>query len=466
MKRLFRILLISFAVVMAVLGVGLWFLSRWLQSPETAALVEQELSKAIKMPLKFRSLNMSLWGGLRADGVAVQDGGTQFLESSKLMASHRLFPLVGGRLVFKEIVIDGPRIVVVQRPDGSWKLPETAKEEKPDKPKSDAPKGQGTPKPKEKEPRVLIERIVVTNGEADFYDKNHKPVLSASGLRLSLKDVREGHLMGRLEIPRLVLHGAFGISDFTAGISNSPEKGFIVPDFRATAGGGTISGGFARKADKPPKFSAKIKIADVDLAAAVTDGNVAGPNLSGLLSANVEVRGTGNDLKKLSGKAGIVLKNGTFKEMELLRTVGSVIGRKELANFEIPQASAEIMIWDGRLNIKPLVVSAPPLGLNATGTARLDGRLDLQANLLADASYVNHNPAVAAQFGEVDSNGMRALPFSVSGTLTKPKHNLQERLTGTKNKDMQRAIMIDAAAGAIIDGLQAKPAKSETETRP
>ena len=112
MKRLVRILLITAAVVAVLLAGGIWYLSRWLKSPETRALVEKELSKALKMPLTFQSLDISVWGGVRAEGVSIQDGGTQFFESSSFVAKHRLAPLFSGKFVFSEITVDAPRCIM------------------------------------------------------------------------------------------------------------------------------------------------------------------------------------------------------------------------------------------------------------------------------------------------------------------------------------------------------------------
>jgi type II secretion system protein N len=464
-RRLARILVIAAAVLAAVLIGGMWYLNRWLKSPETHAHVERELSKALKMPLKFRSLTISLWGGLHAEGVSVQDGGTQFFDSTSFSAKHRIGPLLTGRFVFKEVAIDAPRFVVVQRPDGSWKLPELPDElkDKP-KPKEDpakpaTPKPAGTPKPKKKGPDVLIEKVLVTNGHADFYDKNHKPFLSASGLKIMLQDVREDNLMGRVLVSRLVWFGKFGLNNFSAGVSYSKEKGLIVPDFVAKVGGGTVTGGFARKPEKPPKYSAKIKISDVEIAQARRDGDVVESELTGLLNAAIEVRGTGNDTKQMAGKATVSLKNGSCREFDMIRDIGMFFRIEDIANFGIPDAHAEVVIWNGRLNIKPLNVSAPPLGLSASGTAKLDGKMDLQAILSADAKFVANNPVIAQQFSETDASGMRSLAFQINGTLTKPKHNLKERLTGTKDKTMQKVIITDAVINAVTEGLEAPAGK-------
>ena len=470
MKRLARILIIVAAILAVLLIGGVWFLNRWLESPETHAHVERELSKAMKMPLKFQKLTLSLWGGLRAEGISVHDKGTQFLESTSFTARHRILPLLKGSLVFEEITIDSPRIVMVQRPDGSWKMPELPQEPKADQKKDEkpaTPKPAETPKPKKKEPQVRLEKLVITNGQADFYDKDHKPFASASGVNVLFKDVRSDHLEGRVVASRLIWHNQVGLADLRAGVSNTKEKGLIIPNFTAKVGGGTITGGFARKKEKPEtKYSGKIKIADVDLAQAMIDGGAPPPNLTGILAANIEVRGTGDDTKNMSGKGTISFKNGSCREIEMINDLGSLFQLDEIANFGIPEAAADIVIWGGKLNLKSVAISAPPLALTATGTAKLDGKLNLQANLSAAADYVARHPAIEPQFGPADANGMRSVAFNIDGSLTKPKHNLLERLTGTKDKRLQKAIAIDAALNTLTQGQERKPQPDSTPGAP
>jgi type II secretion system protein N len=453
-KRLLKILIITIVVLVVAAFGGVWYLNRWLKSPETHAHVERELSKALKLPLKFKSLELSLLGGLRAEGVTVPDDGYNFFEVSSFSAKHRLLPLIRGDIAIEEIVVDGAKFTLVQRADGSWKTPGLPDDLKPAKKPdaADKPKAaDAQPKPKKKGPQVLIDRIAITNGSAHLYDKDRKSFLSAHGLRISLKDVRNENLMGRVIAERLVLHGALAVTDFSAGVSHSEKKGLIIPDFVAKCGGGTISGGFARKDEKPAaRYSGKAQIVDVDLTRASLDGDGPPPNLTGTLSANFEVRGTGDDTKTMSGKGTITFRNGSCREIETVKQYGEVLQLDEVANFGIPLATAEIQIWNGRLNVKPLQISAPPLMVTATGTARLDGKLDLAAVLGADAKFLETRPSVAGQFAPPDASGMRTMPFHVYGTLTKPKNDLREKLAGSKDSRVQKAVAIEAAIESIF----------------
>jgi type II secretion system protein N len=469
-KRLLKILIVTIVVLVAAAFGGVWYLNRWLKSPETHARVERELSRALKLPLKFRSLEISLLGGLRAEGITVPDAGYNFFEVASFSAKHRLLPLLRGNFAIEEIVVDGPKFTLVQRADGDWKTPELPEDSKPSKKpgadhKPTTPEGS-RPKPKPKDPDVIIERVTIINGSAHLFDKDRRPFLSAHGLRVSLKDVRSENLMGRVITERMVLHGSLAVTDFSGGVSHSDTKGLIIPDFVAKCGGGTITGAFARKDEEPmARYSGKAQLVEVDLTRAALDGDAAPPNLTGLLSASVEFRGTGDDSKTMSGKGTVTLRNGTCREIETVKQYGEVLQLEEISNFGIPLATADFQIWNGRLNVKPLTISAPPITIIANGTARLDGKLDLDAVLGLDAKVLETRPSIAGQFSLPDASGMRVLPFNVNGTLTKPKNDLRAKLAGSKDSRVQKAVAIEAAIESIFGPGETSGKKLEPEKK-
>lgn len=473
MKRLVKILVIAVVTVVVLLFAGVWYLNRWIESPETHAQVERELSKALKLPLKFKSLTLSLTGGLKAEGVTIPDSAGNFFAVPSFTAKHRFSSLIKRKLIFEEINVDAPKFVMVQRPDGKWKLPDlppelqaeldAKKKAKSDKPKTPKPENAPPPKPKEKkESDLLIESIKITDGSIEMIDKDGKPFASAQGLRIKLGDVNDEKLEGHVAINRIVLHGYLAIADFSAGISNTPEKGLIVPKFKAKVGGGTAEGGYSRKEGKPKStYSGTIKIENVDITRAALDGGAPPQNLMGIFSGSAFVRGTNDDLDEISGDATLHFANGTCREIEMVKEIGEMLQIDDAAGFSIPSASAVVKIWHGKLDIKSLDISAPPLALSATGTGKIEGKLMLAAKLIAGADFVAKHPALAPQFSPPDANGKQFVAFDVDGSFTKPKNNFKERITGTKSKNTQTAILIGTALDAAI-----KPPKKEGEPEP
>jgi type II secretion system protein N len=462
-KRFAKILTISTLVVVVLLFGGIWLLNRWLASPETHAKVERELSKSLKMPLKFRNLSLSVFGGLRAEGVTVPDRGRNFLEASSFTARHSLSALLQGEIYFSEINVDSPKFIMVQRPNGQWKMPDlppdlqaeldakkkTAKADDPKEPK--APKSaSSTPAPK-KAATVRVGRIRVVNGSAEFLDPAGKPIASTLGVNATLTELSEEKVSGYVALNRLVYHGWFAATELGATVGVT-EKSLFVEKLAGKAGGGTFEGSFSNKADQPgPPYSLKLKLDNVDMSRAAMDADAPPPSLDGFLSGTLDLKGVGDNRKFLKGKADLRLRDGTCHEVEMVNQLGQVVQLEDvdLDNFRIETARADVEITGERLIINSLVMNSPPLGLSAAGLARYDGtKLDLKANFLATDKFLTTRQNIAPQFGPPDANHLRAVPFNITGSLGKPKQNLMEKITGTTDRTEQRIRLgIDVISG-------------------
>ncbi len=474
MKSLAKILIITAIVVGVLLVAGVWALNRWLRSPELHAHVEKELSKALKMPLKFQALSLSLWGGLRAEGITVPDRDGNFFEATGFSAKHKLLSLLRGRLEFDEILVNKPKFFIVQGADGNWRGPELSAEAKAEldarKKATAEAKANEPQKPKvavkpvaKKGPEVTVARIVISDGSAEMLDKNHKPFLSAYGLNADFADVREDRLQGWIAIRDLVMHGKFTLSEVSAILSDK-DKGLNITELKVQVGGGTVAGSFKSKGGEAgPPFAAHLEIVNVDISKAAMDAGGTPPNLDGTVSAVVELKGAADNRKSWVGKGSITLLNGTCREIEMVRDFGAVLQFEEAANFRIPEAHAEVQLAFDRINIHPLTITAPPLALTAEGVARIENKLTLNATLWADEKFIAKRTAIAPQFGPPDEHGRRGVAFEITGSLSKPKNNLKEKVTGTKDSRIQKLILIDSALDALGGALQ-KP-ESEPQKR-
>jgi hypothetical protein len=475
-KRLFKYLLIVAAVlVLAVLG-GVWWLNHWVKSPETHAYLERELSKQLKFPLRFKSLDFSIWSGLKAHGVTVPDRGGNFLAADELIAKHRFGPLLRGQIALSQVSIDAAKFTWVQRPDGSWKLPELPEDLKAeleakkktkamtDKPAEPAPK-------KNKEPDVLLEKILLTNATADFVDAGGKPFASVTALRLNLLNTASAEkIEGALVVGRAVLHGWMAVTELSATVHQSKEKGLFIENLAGKVGGGKLTGSYMRKAEKASsKFSSRLALTGVDLVTAAMDGDAPPPNLNGKMTAQVFIKGDNDDWKLAKGEGGVTLENGSLRkinEIEWLKDVGDFLQIDSTSILTIPEAKLDAKINSGRIFIDDLKLSAPPLMVTAKGTAKWDGKFDLAAKFRAEAGFIAKRTLLEPQFQPVEADGFRSVDFSLRGSLQKPKQDLLEKLTGTKDRKMQKFIAGEAAFDAITDQLpMAKPNKDAAEPK-
>jgi hypothetical protein len=471
-KRFGKHLLFALGALVVLFFMGVWMLNRWLKSPAMHVRIERELSKALRVPLKFSELSISPWGGITASGVSVPDEKGNFFEASKFTARYSVSTLVKGRLVFSEIAVDGPKFVVTQNPEGKWKAPplppdlqaELDAKKKPRQPKDKAaaqstPKPATTPKAK-KEPDVFVAKLILSDGAAEMYDKTGAPFATLSDITLTLPGITEEKMEGFLSVGYAVLYGKLAMRELRVGVSYSEQKGFISPSFSAIAGGGRLTGGFATLPEKETSlgmpYSGKVALTDVDIVRACTEASAEPPNLTGSVSGNLTFRGVGNVQKELRAKGEITLKNGTFRELDMVRQLGEFLSLEDVAQFGIKESTVNFELLYEKITIQPLTIDAPPLLISATGTSRMDGRLKLAANLAVDDSFLAKRAAIASQFGPPDSTGRRSLPFDVAGTWTKPKSDLLEKVTGTTDKTTQKIIVGESVLRKAIDEVKAR----------
>ncbi|MEQ1852299.1 MAG: hypothetical protein ABMA01_11985, partial [Chthoniobacteraceae bacterium] len=124
MKRLRKFLLIAAILLVVVFAAGSWALNRWLQSPEGHARIENEIGRAMRMPVKLGKLGFSAWSGVTAEGISVPAVEGNFFEARSLSAEHSFTSLLRGRVVLGDVRIVQPRVRLFESADGKWRLPE------------------------------------------------------------------------------------------------------------------------------------------------------------------------------------------------------------------------------------------------------------------------------------------------------------------------------------------------------
>ncbi len=123
MKKVSKAILIGLTVVVALAVALVVGLNLYVQSPGAQARIQEELSKALRLPLKITKTSVTPWSDLKITGISIPSGDANFLEATSFNAHYRLWPLLGGKLVITDMRVDNPKVVWVQNADGKWALP-------------------------------------------------------------------------------------------------------------------------------------------------------------------------------------------------------------------------------------------------------------------------------------------------------------------------------------------------------
>ncbi len=453
-RRITKYITIAAIVLVLLVAVGGWCMDRWLQSAAVRAQIEGRLSDELKMPVKIDGIGFSSWSGLSTKKITVSGPDGILFEADGISASHSFSSLLRGSLGLTEVRIRRPHIRLYQDAEGHWTpsrkaaLPPPAAEPAPLAilpPSPPVPVASTAKKP----PAISIGKILIEDGTVEMIGKTRAPFATITGMNLTMRDVSETAFSGNLTITRAVLHGSVAVEHLT-GVAVRDGQSFSLRDFSVETGGGKITGEAAYVIGATGR--AALKINAVNLALATLQGGMTGQKISGIVSGDAQVSGLGADRKAIAGSGTLVLKGGDCSQFELLRQIGDILRVSALANFQIADAAVNFQITNEQVIFSPMTVFTPPITLGLSGPVTFDGVLNLSAKLYAPASLVATQPMIAGQFSPPDANGLQSVPFTITGDMKKPRQNLADSLTGTKDHRQQNII----AAGSILSTLLQK----------
>ena len=431
MKPVSKAILIGVAALIGLAGVLLLALNLYLQSPGTQARIQQELSEALKLPLVITNTTIAPWSDLRINGITVPAETGNFLEASSFTARFQLLPLLRKRLIIYDMRFENPHIHWVQNEKGKWVMPRLAKAPREasedDPPESEKPKAGG----KKNDFEVVLDGFKVHRGSIEFIDNDGKRVAHFTDVDLDYTVISEERLEGVARIGRVNYADALFFENVRAPFAYR-EMEFSLPHIEGTLGGGHVTGSFRlQPAEAKSPFEARLELAGVDLAQITTAAGWASGRASGTLAGTIALHGPGRQMKKAEGEGRLTLTNGVIRQMDLLQTLGEVLQFEELILLRLKNASADFHVGDEKVHIDQLLLESPDLKLTATGTARFNRKLELDARLAVDETMLKRRaPFVRNLFASTDEAGQHAIDFKVAGTYDRPTTDLAEKLLG------------------------------------
>ncbi len=396
----------------------------YIQSPGTQARIQRELSKAIQIPLQLTSTTVTPWGSVHVSGVGVPSAGESQLEAKGFDASFRTFPLLHGRFIVRKITLDTPRIFWVQDADGRWKLPAM--------PESSEAKAAQTPHaPKQKGPKLSVEKITVKNGSIELIDNAKHRVLLANEVSVVYRPEADGSGAGVIDASRISWSDTVAFTGVHSLVSFKDGE-LVFTELHASLAGGDVRGSITtRTSGKDNPYSAKLEFANADLARISEEANWQPGQSSGIVSGNFEVHGKTGKPKALVGAGHLSIVNGHFKQLALLETIGTILQIPQLSDLRLTAGAANFRIADEKTYIDSLGLETSDVRISAKGSSQWDGKLNLEAQLSATDRLMHRLPTmIAKNFSSPDKEGRRAIAFSIGGKLDKPRTNLVDKVIG------------------------------------
>jgi type II secretion system protein N len=451
-KKLSKAILIGLAVLVA-LGVALAvFANIYIQSPASQARIQEELSKALRLPFKLTNVSVSPFGNLKISGITIPNGDANFFEAASFNAHYKWLPLLHGKLVITEMNVQNPKVIWAQSADGKWKLPEpeqaakAASEEtnpaspitpeptalKP--PENDQPKAESDKAAEKKENnfKVVVERFDVKGGTVELLDNQNKHLAIFNDVNMTYTTLTPERVEGVATIGKLFWADTFAFENVSTPFKYA-EGALELPEITAAFAGGKLQAKYRTREEKEHSpYKVAVTFINIDLDQFGTPNPSGQAQASGSVTGQLEVHGDGKVSDRLNGEAHVDLRNAQFHQLDFFQSIGQLLGLRELADLRVRDGHTDLRLADNKVLVEKLVLNTSDLQISAHGTARLDKHLNLSAELSAEDSVVEHLPEIIRNgFGPSDG-GRRAVAFNITGDLDKPKTDLFDKFVKRK----------------------------------
>ena len=463
MKKLAKAILLTLGALLLLVVLGLVCANFYLQSPRAQAQIQEQLSQALRMPLKITNTSLSLSSGLRMTGLTIPNGDTTFLEAGTFTASYRALPLLAGKLVIPEMSVEHPHVVWRQNAEGQWKSP--AREKKaavaPDEDK--APETAKPGKKSEGGFTVVVERFLVKGGTVDLVDKDGKHTAVFTDVNMTYTALTEEKVEGTAVIGRVVWADTLTLENVRTPFKYAGGE-LTLPEITATLGGGPVRGSFRAQPDAPKSpFETAFTFEQVNLDRVTTLAGGKPGQVGGLAGGKLTLHGDLDRAERAEGGGEFQLRDGRFAQFELFQTIGQALNIRELSDLRIKEGHGDFHVGSERVTFDRLTLAAANLQLEAKGTVRFNQKVALEAQLGVDDALVKQLPdLVRGSFATADG-GRRTIDFNITGTTEKLRTNLMDKLIGQKINQQFDDLLTGIFGGKNKDDEEKK--KKEEERR-
>ena len=466
MGKLRQLVLIVVGSLVALFAVVLVSVNLYVQSRATQEKIQHELSQRLGAPLRIHGISVTPWGGLKLSGITIpQTAGSNsadFLTAKTFQLRLRFLSLFRKELVIKQVSLINPKVVWTQNASGKWRLPEAPPEQLGRAPIRQAqgrgpgppPRGsfvspspglgtQQTPSiaesTPEKPPSIIpqIERVNMKRGSFTFLDRAGRLVGDFEGVDFRSILHSASRVSGSAKIAKLSLRDRFFLNHLESPFTYEPDV-LELSKISAQVGDGEIAGHFAiqPEAEDSP-FTLALNFRSVQADRIVVDAGGPAGMIRGKLEGSFEASGKTAEPEALIGKGEILLRDGQVQQYSLLVALGQLLQIEELTQLQLQQAEAKYHITPGLITIEELVLRSPNIRLSAHGTITFDGKLNLDSQLAINEKIRGQLfKIIRDNFAPTGAEGYYALAFQVSGTVSRPRTNLMDRLVGRGLKEL------------------------------
>ena len=468
MPKFAKYILIAAGLVLLVYLLAVLGLNIYLQSEGLQKRIQAAAESAAGSPVRIQGTHYAPWSGFSINGVSITGqslpGQPPFLEASAVGFRFSLLALLQGKLLVSEVVVKDPSLVslgIRPEPAPGPREPEPKPSPSTVLPAEATPTGTGVsvagPSQLPASPPSLVEvkRIRILNGKAGFFDSKGALALTLTGVEILGEILPDRSIAGTYRIAGTSV-GAFVHPHDVKGTFTWRNGRLVLPDLHADWAGGQLTGSLETGSDRG--FSAAVAAEGVLIKKLAADAGIDGEGSRGSLFSKGCLSGISGKPETITGQVDISLQQARFQPLDFIRQIGELMRIQELQMFELKTAEAGLRIRDKKVTVETLVLQSENLVMDAKGPVGFDGKMKLQARLHLNERLRNDLAGLLANnFKESERAGYQQMPFSITGTISRPKTDLLDKLTGFR--------LGEDVGGLIKNLFRALPQKPKEEAK-
>ena len=435
--KAFKIILIVVVVLMAVVvilgGAGLYFASRYVQSP---AFKEQVLAAArqnLGSEVRIDELKTSLFSGVALRGVTIGNP-TNFpgnlLTADAFVLRYRLLPLLHRRIEIEQLSLDKPVITLARNDKGEWNYEKLGSQEKPGQTQSPAaPSSAGTSSSGTSPLDIALERVEMNHASVVMLGEAGKELLRINDANFSSSvSLHGGQLTGKGQagIAEVAAGNSLFIRGATAPVMITTDSVKLTP-LSGKVADGAVGGDAALQLKPVFKYVVNLQVKNSDVAKLLAEAGTK-QVMNGKLAATASLEGTGG-LPTMTGNGRAEIKDGRLMEIPILNLLATLLQVTELRDLKFTECLLEFSITNNTMQTPVIRVASLQVQISGKGVVSLaDYSLNHDLTISFAKGMLDRAPKEVRKLFTEHPDGSLALDFRVWGPYDAPKTDLQERI--------------------------------------
>jgi len=442
-----KVLIIIFAVLAVMVAAGLFWVSRYLQSPEFKQFVLGAARASLGADVKIDNINVSVFSGVSLKGVAVANPEGypgQLLTADAFVLRYRLLPLLRRRVEIEEVSLRKPTIELVRDDKGQWNYEKLAAKTEQPTPAGAPPKAPTSTKPSAKSGNfeISLSKLLMTDGNVVLLSDKNKELLKVQDINLSSSLTMAADKLsgsGQASIGTIDLANSLFVRQITSPLNVSADE-IQFAHLSGKLAGGTVSGDIAVKVVGDLKYTVNLQVRDADIDTLLQEAHTKRV-MNGKLQATVAFEGTGG-LPTMVGNGRAEIVGGKLAEIPLLNQLSFLLQVPALRELKFDECRMEFSTSNNVMQTPVIRLISPEVQITGKGSVNLeDYSLNHDMTLALAKDLLAHVPKEVRAIFTERSDGYLALDFRVWGPYDSPKTDLQQRIVkGAAEQLLQKGL--------------------------